>query len=50
MENISCLLYIVFAIVFFIFVFEILRRVNRKDGLKLIQELFSEDDEKKEEK
>ncbi len=49
MEDISCLIYIVFAIVFFVIVFEILRRVNRKNGLKLIQELFSEDkeDEKK---
>jgi len=44
----SCLLYIVFAIVFFVIVFEILRRVNRRDGLKLIQELFSEDEKDKE--
>ncbi len=45
MDEMSCLLYLVFAIVFFVIVFEILRRVNRRDGLKLIQELFSDDEE-----
>jgi len=48
MDEISCLLYLVFAIVFFVILFEILRRVNRRDGLKLIQELFSEDEEDEE--